>query len=130
MKIAPEIRKLVAKAWEVRRNAYTPYFRFPVGAALLAEDGRIFAGCNVENASGSAIFCAETSALGAAVSAGARKFKAVAIVGPEKAFLLPCGVCRQKLAEFAPDLDVYASKKNGDVARYKLSTLLPNPMKL
>ena len=128
MKASPEIQKLVEKAWEVRKNAYTPYYKYPVGAALLSEDGKIFVGCNVENAAGSVIACAEVTALGSAISQRVQKFKAIVIAGPEDTFLLPCGACRQRLMEFAPHLDVYASKKNGDVAHFKLSELLPHQM--
>src|SRR6185295_11717664 len=103
MKTSGEIEKLVEKAWEVRKNAYTPYYKYPVGSALLSSDGKIFVGCNVENVAGSVISCAEVTALGLAIAAGAQKFKAIAIAGPENEFLLPCGSCRQRLIEFSPD---------------------------
>jgi cytidine deaminase len=130
MKLEPEIQNLIQKAWEVRQNAYTPYYKYPVGCALLAEDGRIYVGCNVENVAGSVIACAEVTALGSAVASGVRSFKAIAIAGPENNFLLPCGSCRQRLIEFSPNLEVLAAKKNGDVERHKLSDLLPGQMVL
>lgn len=125
-----EIRLLIEMAKRVRKNAYSPYFKIHVGAALLAHDGTIHVGCNVENASGSAIVCAESNALGAAIVQGYRKFKAVAVVGFSDKLLYPCGVCRQKLAEFSPDMDVYVANSKGKVRHHKLGELLPHHMKL
>ena len=100
-------RDLLDRARQARAHAYAPYSRFPVGAALLARDGRIFTGCNVENASYGLVNCAERVAVGKAVSEGAREFDAVAVVGPEdQTPCAPCGACRQVLVEFAPDLPV------------------------
>ncbi len=101
-----------------------------VGAAVLTEDGRIFAGCNVENAAPTASVCAEGTAIGTAISAGTRKFKAIAVVGAEKNFVPPCGICRQRLLEFNPKMDVYMAKKNGEIKHMTLEELLPNPFKL
>lgn len=125
-----EIKLLVEMAKNVRENAYSPHFDFLVGAALLADDGTIYVGCNVENASGSAITCAEPNALGAAIAAGRRSFKALAVVGTGNTPLFPCGVCRQKLIEFSPNLDVYAATTKGKVQHKKLKALLPQQMKL
>ncbi|MFH1017010.1 MAG: cytidine deaminase [Pseudomonadota bacterium] len=130
MNLAPEIKKLIEEAWKVREHAYTPYFRFPVGAAVLTKDGRIFAGCNVENAAPTATVCAEGTAIGNAISSGKLKFKAIAVVGPEKDFVFPCGTCRQRLFEFNPKMDVYMAKRNGDVKHVTIEQLLPNPFKL
>src|SRR5688572_5488525 len=91
---------LVGAAWAVRLHAYAPYSKFQVGAALMAEDGRIFTGCNVENLSYSLTICAERVAIGAAIAAGVRKFLAVAIVADTAVPISPCGACRQVLAEF------------------------------
>ena len=94
---------LVAAARAAAARSYSPYSRYAVGAALLAEDGRVFAGCNVENASYGLTNCAERTALFKAVSEGRREFAALAIVGgTARSPALPCGACRQALAEFCP----------------------------
>lgn len=104
---AAAARRLLDQARQARENAYAPYSRFPVGAALLAEDGRVFTGCNVENASYGLANCAERVAIGKAVSEGARTFSAIAVIGPEDSTACaPCGACRQVLVEFAPDMPV------------------------
>ena len=95
--------RLWQAASDARKNAYAPYSGFSVGAALLSDDGRIFVGCNVENAAYSPTLCAERVALGAAIAAGARSFVAIAVVGGKGDALAdtpPCGVCRQSLSEF------------------------------
>jgi cytidine deaminase len=125
-----EIRLLVEMAKEVRKNAYSPYFNVLVGAALLAQDGTIHVGCNMENASGSAIVCAESNALAGAIAKGYRTFKAVAVVGFDDKLLFPCGVCRQKLAEFSPDIDVYVATTRGKIAHHKLGKLLPHQIRI
>ncbi len=117
--------ELVQKAVEARQNAYAPYSKFPVGAALLAKDGRVFTGCNVENASYGLTVCAERVALFKAVSEGATQFAALAVacgVG----LCAPCGACRQVLAEFAPDLKVIMADGEGRIWREStLAELLP-----
>ncbi len=124
MKLAPVvIRQLIEKASEAKSKAYAPYSRFPVGAAILAEDGRVFTGCNVENASFGLTVCAERNAVAAAVLAGARPV-AVAIVGNQHD-LLPCGACRQVLAEFNQDLLVVTQKTNAETEVRSLRQLLP-----
>lgn len=100
-------RDLLVRAREARAHAYAPYSRFPVGAALLAADGRVFTGCNVENASFGLTNCAERVAIGKAVSEGAHHFVAIAVTGPEDhAPCTPCGACRQVLSEFGPAMPV------------------------
>lgn len=102
---AATARALLAQAREARARAYAPYSRFPVGAALLGEDGRVFTGVNVENASYGLGNCAERVAIGRAVTEGVRRFRAVAVTGPQDDVpCAPCGACRQVLHEFGPDL--------------------------
>lgn len=91
---------LVELAWETRLKAHAPYSQFQVGAALLASDGRVFTGCNVENLSYGLTMCAERVAIGAAIAAGANQFEAVAVVADTGVPISPCGACRQVLAEF------------------------------
>lgn len=115
---------LLKAACEARENAYTPYSKFKVGAALLCEDGRIFKGCNIENVSFGATNCAERTAVFSAVAAGCKSFTAIAIAADEKT-ILPCGICRQVLLEFAPDITVIC--KSGDSYKtFKLCELLPH----
>lgn len=96
-----EIREtLISRAKETMKNAYTPYSNFQVGAAILTEDGRIFTGCNVENSSYGAAICAERTAAVKAVSEGAKRFKALAVVCSSGEYAYPCGICRQFVGEF------------------------------
>ena len=98
-----ETGKLVGKALEARLKAYAPYSMFRVGAALLADDGRVFQGCNVENASYGLSICAERAAISAAVEAGCRRFRAMAVAGDGARPPRPCGACLQVMAEFCDD---------------------------
>jgi len=126
-------KNLIKKAIAVMRFAYAPYSRFDVGAALLTREGRIFQGCNVENASYGLTQCAERTALGAAVAAGYRHFTAVAVVASGQTAPMPCGACLQVLAEFCnPDfLIVLASATRPSVFQtYHLKDLLPRAFKL
>jgi cytidine deaminase len=124
---------LLAAAAAARRNAHAPYSSYKVGAALLAEDGSITTGCNVENASYGLTICAERVAIGAAVAAGKTGFKAIAIVADEGPAPFPCGACRQVLAEFCtPELPVYIAGA-GYTDGYETTTLgdlLPHAFKL
>lgn len=117
--------QLRAAAEAARTQAYCPYSGFAVGAALEAEDGRIFVGCNVENASYGVTQCAERAALTAAVTGGARRFLRLAIVASAEPAVAPCGACRQALAEFGPDLLVEGFGPAGS-RRWKLRDLLPD----
>ena len=116
----PELYDLAMKT---RENAYSPYSNVKVGAALLCADGRVFTGVNVENASFGATICAERSAACAAVTAGAREFAAIAVSGT-MALETPCGICRQFLMEFSPEMDVIWRQDGGLVVR-KLNEILP-----
>lgn len=121
---AGALRLLMEKATAVRESAYAPYSHFSVGAALLAEDGTVYVGCNVENASYGLGICAERSAAVSAVAAGRRTFRAIAIAGPPTTATLPCGACRQFLSEFAPHLVVVYTTE-GDAEQTTLDQLLP-----
>ena len=115
---------LIQAAKNAMTHAWAPYSGFMVGAALLAQDGRVFTGCNIENASFSVTACAERTALFKAVSEGTREFTAIAIAA-EKSAPWPCGICRQALYEFAPDLRVIVAW--GDQRdEAPLSQLLPH----
>ena len=120
-------------ALDARKQAYAPYSGFSVGAALLADDGRIFVGCNVENAAYSPTLCAERVALGAAVAAGARRFVGIAVIGGRGESLAttpPCGVCRQALSEFS-DIDMCVLfLADGPRTECPLSELLPYSFRL
>ena len=116
--------KLVTLAQAARQQAYAPYSHYQVGAALLAEDGAIFTGCNVENTSYGATICAERTAVVKAISEGARRFTAIAIVTPNG--VSPCGMCRQVLYEFGPEMTVLMADAEGRVRHeMSLSDLLP-----
>lgn len=116
---------LVAAAWQARQQAYAPYSKFAVGAALLAADGRVFAGCNVENLSYGLTQCAERVAIGVAVAAGVREFLAVAVVAETRVPISPCGACRQVLAEFGVPRVILANRH--DRLEFRLDELLPRP---
>jgi cytidine deaminase len=118
-------RELMAEAVRARRRAYAPYSKFPVGAALLLKDGRVFHGCNVENASYGLAVCAERNAMWRAVCEGERDFVAMAVTAREGQGAPPCGSCRQVLHEFAPGLWVYWRDRRGRILKRRLSQLLP-----
>ena len=128
-----EMRQLIVQAFQAREFSYCPYSGFSVGAALLAQDGQVFTGCNIENASYGATNCAERSAFYRAVSDGVRAFRAIAIVGGRKEcregevdMCAPCGVCRQVMREFCePDFKVILAKDREHYEVHALGELLP-----
>ena len=121
---------VVQAAIEVRERAYATYSKFLVGAAVLAGDGRIFAGCNVENSSYGLTICAERAAVFAAVAAGQRRFELLAVATAGGA--TPCGACRQVLTEFAPELPILLVDvdKPGSIVEVSLRDLLPGAFRL
>ena len=119
--------QLVTQAIEVAGRAYAPYSNFQVGAVLVGRDGRIFAGCNVENISFGLTICAERNAVFAAVAAGCREFEKIIIVADTEVPASPCGACRQVLAEFNPDLELVLANFRGQSETFRLSGLLPRP---
>jgi cytidine deaminase len=118
--------ELVKRAVAALANAYSPYSKIRVGAALLAKDGRIFTGCNVENASYGLTLCAERAAVVAAVAGGARQFTAIVVATNLEHVLMPCGACRQVLSEFAPKLRVVVVGADGSRREMSLGDLLPD----
>ncbi len=119
--------QLTGEALNARVSAYVPYSNFAVGAALRSADGRVFKGCNVENISFGLTMCAERVALGRAISEGATDFHSIAIVSDSSEPVVPCGACRQVLAEFAPRLRIISSTTSGRKAEFDLAILLPAP---
>lgn len=116
---------LLQYAKEAQKKAYAPYSRFAVGACLMAEDGTLFTGCNVENASYGATNCAERTAIFKAVSEGYQNFTKIAVAGGEgKEYTFPCGICLQVLLEFMPEGSVVL-ECSGKIREFKLSELLP-----
>ena len=122
-------RDLLSMAKQASINAYVPYSRFSVGAALECADGSVFTGCNVENAAFGSTICAERTACVKAVSEGHREFKRLAIYADSENWPTPCGACRQFLAEFSHDIEILCSKADGRYVSYKLSELLPHLFK-
>lgn len=120
-----DVKHLVDLAIDAKENAYVPYSNFRVGAALLTKGGKIYKGCNIENASFGATNCAERTAIFKAVSEGEKDFEAIAINSDSEGFTFPCGICRQVMNEFAQNLKVYVSNKSGKYKEYSLSQLLP-----
>ena len=123
-------QELVKHAEEAMKLAYTPYSGFQVGAALLTKDGKVFTGCNIENASYSPTNCAERTAFFKAISEGHREFSAIAVVGGQNGVIEgicpPCGVCRQVMSEFcSSDFLIHLGGKDGEVKTLTLNELLP-----
>lgn len=120
------VEALFAAARQAYDNAYAPYSKFPVGAALLTPEGEIYAGCNVENAAYPQGWCAETGAIAAMVRAGRRRIAEMLVVGGGAALCTPCGGCRQRIREFAaPDTPIHIAGPEGLRASFTLAQLLP-----
>ena len=118
-------KDLVELAIKAKENAYVPYSNFRVGAALLTKNGKVYTGCNIENASYGATNCAERTAIFKAVSEGEREFEAIAINADTDDMTFPCGICRQVIIEFSRDIKLYISNKSGEYKEYSIGELLP-----
>ena len=118
---------LIRKAIAAKKNSYSPYSRFRVGAALQATDGKIKTGCNVENSSYGLAICAERIAIFNAVSEGHKEFSALAIASDSEDFVPPCGACRQVIIELMPGIQIILANKEGKSRVMKASSLLPKP---
>ncbi len=124
---AAELIEISKKAQEF---AYASYSKFKVGAALLCRDGSVYTGCNIENATYGATNCAERTAVFKAVSEGKRDFTAIAITSSGKGLTFPCGICRQVLSEFSPEIKVILEDEKGELHTFMLSELLPHSFTL
>jgi cytidine deaminase len=120
-----EYDALIAAAKQARENAHAPYSNFRVGAALRAKSGRVFTGCNVENATLGLTCCAERTAIFKAVSEGERGFEAIAVVADTETLTPPCGACRQIIWEFCGDIPVVMANLKGKVLHETMGSLLP-----
>ena len=120
-------QELIAKATAARENALAPYSGFKVGAALETRDGRVYTGCNIENASYGLTVCAERVALWKALSEGVREFRQIAVVTSAAIITSPCGACRQLLWEYCGDIAVHLHSLKGIDQQHRLADLLPLP---
>lgn len=121
-----DYNNLVERALMAKENAYAPYSKFKVGAALLSEDGQVFTGCNVENVSFGLTNCAERTAVFQAVSEGHRSFRAIALASDSEKIITPCGACRQVLLEFGPDTKVIMANNKGEYNVSTVGDLIPS----
>ena len=122
-----EFEALITAARQSRENAHAPYSNFRVGAALRASSGRIFGGCNIENATFGLTVCAERTAIFKAISEGERGFDAIAVVTDADTLTPPCGACRQIIWEFCGDVPVVLANTKGKTEVHRMSELLPQP---
>ncbi len=121
-----DIEQLIDEAKEARKQAYVPYSKFAVGAALLTENGKVYRGCNIENAAYSMANCAERTAFFKAISEGEKNFKLLAVVADTDRPCSPCGACRQVISEFCPpDMKVVLTNLKGDLLETTVKELLP-----
>lgn len=123
-------RELIEISKKAQEFAYVPYSKFKVGAALLCRDGSVYTGCNIENATYGATNCAERTAVFKAVSEGKREFDAIAITSSCQGLTFPCGICRQVLSEFSPEIKVILEDEKGELHTFMLSELLPHSFTL
>lgn len=123
-------KELIELSEKVQKNAYAPYSHFYVGAALLCADGTVYTGCNIENSTYGATNCAERTAVFKAVSEGRREFTAIAITSSGGGLTFPCGICRQVLAEFSPEIKIILKDKNGEISAFSIGKLLPHSFSL
>ena len=121
------MNKLLDAAWAARDHAHAPFSNFRVGAAVEDESGRIFTGCNVENATYGLTICAERVAVFKAISEGARKFKRIAVAADTAVLTPPCGACRQILWEFCGDVELTLVHLEGKTESLRLKELFPRP---
>ena len=120
------IENLTTVANEMLEKAYVPYSKFPVGAALVTKEGKIYTGCNIENASYPLTNCAERTAVFKAVSEGDKEFQTIVVTADTEGPVSPCGACRQVLVEFCdPEMPVILTNKKGDIKETTVSELLP-----
>ncbi len=119
------LEELKALAISMQEKAYCPYSHFPVGAALECSDGTVFTGCNIENASYPVGSCAERTAVSKAISEGYHSFKRIVIAARTDFCCVPCGMCRQFMQEFSPDMEIICLNRHGESKTYLLSDLLP-----
>ncbi|MFC5422608.1 cytidine deaminase [Bosea eneae] len=126
MSAAPDLEALFTAALAAQQKAYAPYSRFKVGAAILADDGKVYPGCNVENAAYPVGACAEAGAISAMIAGGGRAIRAIVVVGDGAELVTPCGACRQRIREFAaPEVPIVIAGPDGIRARFSLAELLP-----
>ena len=129
--MADNKEELLAAARQAREKAYAPYSNFPVGAAVLGSDGRIYSGCNVENSSLGLTCCAERTAIFTMVAAGVREIREILVIGDTEELLPPCGACRQVIAEFAtPQAVVHMCNREGSCRDATVSELIPFTFRL
>lgn len=121
-----EYGKLMGMAIEARKNAYAPYSKFLVGAALLSKTGKVYTGCNIECASYGGTNCAERTAIFKAVSEGERAIEAIAVAGDLESYTFPCGICRQVIVEYGRDIKIIVGKSETDFKVYTIDELLPH----
>ena len=122
-------RRLLETAADAMENSYSPYSRDKKGAAIECADGSVFTGCLIENVSLGSTICAEAAAISAAVTAGHKSFKRIAIISAGSTYSFPCGDCRQLLSEFSPDVEVLCARaSDGRYVSYSLTALFPMPL--